>query len=135
AGMPLAAETAATCISSAFGGILICVLARYPLALAPGMGLNAYFAYSVVKGMGVTWQTALGAVFLSGATFLALIVIGVRRLIVSAIPRELYAAVAAGVGVFIALIGFRSAGIIVPSSATLVSLGNFRNPQTALAIF
>jgi adenine/guanine/hypoxanthine permease len=135
AGMPLAAVTAATCLSAAFGSILMGALARYPLALAPGMGLNAYFTYSVVKGMGVPWQVALGAVFLSGVTFLVLTVIGVRRLIVSAIPHELYAAVAGGVGLFIALIGFRSSGIIVPSAATLVSMGNLRSPQTALALF
>ena len=104
--------------------------ARYPLALAPGMGLNAYFAYSVVKGMGVAWQTALGAVFLSGVSFLVLTLIGVRRLIVSAIPHELYAAVAGGVGLFIALIGFRT-GIIVPNPATTVAMGNLRNPATA----
>jgi AGZA family xanthine/uracil permease-like MFS transporter len=135
AGMPLAAVTAATCLSAAFGSILMGALARYPLALAPGMGLNAYFTYSVVKGMGVPWQVALGAVFLSGVTFLVLTMIGVRRLIVSAIPHELYAAVAAGVGLFIALIGFRSSGIIVPSPATLVSMGNLRAPSTALALF
>ena len=134
-GMPLAAVTAATCLSAAFGSILMGALARYPLALAPGMGLNAYFTYSVVKSMGVPWQTALGAVFVSGAAFLILTAIGVRRLIVSAIPHELYAAVAAGVGLFIALIGFRSSGIIVPSAATLVAMGNLRDPQTALAIF
>jgi AGZA family xanthine/uracil permease-like MFS transporter len=135
AGMPLAAVTAATCLSAAFGSVLMGALARYPLALAPGMGLNAYFTYSVVKGMGVPWQIALGAVFLSGVTFLALTVIGVRRLIVSAIPHELYAAVAAGVGLFIALIGFRSSGIVAPSAATLVSMGKLTDPQTALAIF
>jgi len=135
AGMPLAAVTAATCLSAAFASILMGALARYPLALAPGMGLNAYFTYSVVKGMGVPWQTALGAVFISGVTFLLLTAIGVRRLIVSAIPHELYSAVAAGVGLFIALIGFRSSGIIVPSAATLVALGNLRDPQTALALF
>jgi AGZA family xanthine/uracil permease-like MFS transporter len=135
AGMPLAAVTPATCLSAAFGSILMGAVARYPLALAPGMGLNAYFTYSVVKGMGVPWQTALGAVFLSGVSFLALTVIGVRRLIVSAIPHELYAAVAAGVGLFIALIGFRSSGIIAPSAATLVSMGKLTDPQTVLAIF
>jgi AGZA family xanthine/uracil permease-like MFS transporter len=85
--------------------------------------------------MGVAWQTALGAVFLSGVSFLVLTLIGVRRLIVSAIPHELYAAVAGGVGLFIALIGFRSAGIIVPNPATTVAMGNLRNPNTALAIF
>src|SRR5438067_3667048 len=105
-GMPLAAVTAATCISAAAGSFLMGAYARYPLALAPGMGLNAYFTYSVVKGMGVAWQTALGAVFLSGFSFLILTLIGVRRLIVSAIPQALYAAVAGGVGLFIALIGF-----------------------------
>jgi len=134
AGMPLAAVTAATCLSAAFGSLLMGAIARYPLALAPGMGLNAYFTYSVVKGMGVPWQTALGAVFLSGVSFFFLTVIGLRRLIVSAIPHELYAAVAAGVGLFIALIGFRSSGIIVPNAATLISMGNLRDPQTALAI-
>ena len=134
AGMPLAAVTAATCFSAAFGSILMGVIARYPLALAPGMGLNAYFTYSVVKGMGVAWQTALGAVFLSGVVFLMLTLIGVRRLIVSSIPHELYAAVAAGVGLFIALVGFRSAGIIVPNAATVVAMGSLRDPHTALAL-
>jgi adenine/guanine/hypoxanthine permease len=133
-GMPLAAVTAATCLSAAFGSILMGAIARYPLALAPGMGLNAYFTYSVVKGMGIAWPTALGAVFLSGVSFLILTLIGVRRLIVSAIPHELYAAVAAGVGLFIALIGFRSSGIIVPNAATTVAMGNLREPNTALAI-
>ena len=101
-GMPLAAVTAATCLSAAFGSLSMGLLARYPIALAPGMGLNAYFTYSVVKGMGVPWQTALGAVFLSGIAFLILTAVGLRQLIVEAIPHELYAAVAAGVGLFIA---------------------------------
>jgi AGZA family xanthine/uracil permease-like MFS transporter len=134
-GMPLAAVTAATCLSAAFGSLCMGLLARYPIALAPGMGLNAYFTYSVVKGMGVPWQTALGAVFLSGVAFLVLTVVGIRQLIVQAIPHELYAAVAAGVGLFIALIGFRESGIIVPSPATTVALGNLRDPKTMLAIF
>src|SRR5713101_326438 len=94
AGMPLAAVTAATCISAAIGSLLMGAFARYPIALAPGMGLNAYFTYTVVKGMGVAWQTALGAVFISGVSFIILTLIGVRRLIVSAIPQELYSAVA-----------------------------------------
>ena len=135
AGMPLAAVTAATCLSAAFGSLCMGLFARYPIALAPGMGLNAYFTFSVVKGMGVAWQTALGAVFLSGVAFLILTVVGVRQLIVAAIPHELYAAVASGVGLFIALIGFRESGIIVPNTATMVALGNLRNPQTLLAIF
>ena len=95
-GMPLAAVTAATCISAAVGSILMGGFAKYPIALAPGMGLNAYFTYTVVKGMGVPWQAALGAVFISGVAFLLLTALGVRQLIISTIPYELYAAVAAG---------------------------------------
>jgi len=135
AGMPMAAVTAATCLSAAVGSLAMGLFARYPIALAPGMGLNAYFTYSVVKGMSVPWQTALGAVFLSGMAFLILTAVGVRQLIVAAIPHELYAAVASGVGLFIALIGFRESGIIVPDPATMVGLGNLRDPKTLLAIF
>jgi AGZA family xanthine/uracil permease-like MFS transporter len=133
-GMPLTAVVAATCICAAFGSLLMGILARYPIALAPGMGLNAYFTYTVVKGMGVPWETALGAVFLSGVAFLILTAAGVRQMILSAIPFELYSAVAVGIGFFIAFIGLHNAGIIVASSATLVTLGNLRNPNTALAI-
>ena len=135
AGMPIAAVTAATCLSAAFGSIMMGVVARYPIALAPGMGLNAYFTYSVVKGMGIPWQTALGAVFLSGVCFLVLTLIGVRQLIVSAIPHELYSAVAAGVGLFIAFIGFRNSGIVVPHPATVLAMGNLRDPNTAAGHF
>jgi AGZA family xanthine/uracil permease-like MFS transporter len=99
------------------------------------MGLNAYFTYTVVKGMGVPWQVALGAVFLSGVAFFVLTLVGVRQLIIQAIPFELHSAVAAGVGLFIAFIGFRNSGIIVPNPATVVALGNLRTPSTALAIF
>ena len=134
-GMPLAAVTAATCLSAAAGSFLMGGFARYPIALAPGMGLNAYFTYAVVKGMGVPWQAALGAVFLSGVAFLVLTLLGVRQLILSAIPHELYAAVAAGVGLFIAFIGFRNSGIIVPNPATTVTLGNLTDKSTALALF
>jgi AGZA family xanthine/uracil permease-like MFS transporter len=135
AGMPLAAVTAATCLSAAFGSVLMGSFAKYPIALAPGMGLNAYFAYTVVKGMGIGWQVALGAVFLSGVAFFVLTVLGIRQLIVSSIPFELHAAVAAGVGLFIAFIGFRNSGIIVAHPQTVVALGNLRQPSTALAIF
>src|ERR1700722_6805612 len=110
AGMPVPAVFAATCLAAAFGTILMGAFARYPIALAPGMGLNAYFAYTVVKGMGVPWQTALGAVFLSGVAFLILTVVGVRQWIIAAIPAELYAAVSAGIGLFIAFAGLRSRG-------------------------
>ncbi len=135
AGMPFQAVLAATCVSAAFGSILMGTLARYPIALAPGMGLNAYFTYTVVVGMGVPWQTALGAVFLSGVAFLLLTLTGASRVIVQAIPQELYAAVAGGIGLFIAMIGLRNAGIIVASPATLVQLGNLRDPNTLLAVF
>ena len=135
AGMPLAAVTAATCLSAAFGSILMGVVARYPIALAPGMGLNAYFTYTVCIKMHIPWQTALGAVFLSGIIFLALTAAGIRQMILRAIPHELYAAVASGIGLFIAFIGFRNAGLVVGDPATLVALGNIRNPTTALALF
>jgi len=134
-GMPLAAVTTATCLCAAFGSILMGAIANYPLALAPGMGLNAYFTYTVVLGMGVPWQTALGAVFLSGIIFLALTFTGIRQRLVAAIPHQLHAAVGGGIGLYIAFIGFRNAGIIVPSDATTVTLGNLRAPGTALAIF
>jgi adenine/guanine/hypoxanthine permease len=135
AGMPVAGVFAATCISAAFGTILMGIVARYPLALAPGMGLNAYFTYTVVKGMGVHWQTALGAVFLSGVAFLILTLIGVRQWIMAAIPPGLYAAVSAGIGLFIAFVGLRNAGIIKSDPATMVTMGNLRDPNTALAVF
>jgi len=134
-GMPLAAVTAATCLCAAFGSILMGALANYPLALAPGMGLNAYFTYAVVKGMHVPWQTALGAVFLSGVIFLALTFSGIRQRLVAAIPHQLHAAVGGGIGLYIAFIGFRNAGIIVPSAATTVTLGNLHSAPTILALF
>jgi AGZA family xanthine/uracil permease-like MFS transporter len=134
-GMPLAAVTAATCLSAAIGSCLMGAFARYPIALAPGMGLNAYFTYSVVKGMGIPWQAALGAVFLSGLAFFLLTLLGVRQVILSAIPLELHAAVAAGVGLFIALIGLRNSGIVAPNAATMVTLGHLNDKSTALAIF
>ena len=135
AGMPFGAVLAATCISAGFGSILMGAWARYPIALAPGMGLNAYFTYSVVKGMGVPWQVALGAVFISGVAFVILTAAGVRRMIVSAIPAELYGAVAAGIGLFIAFIGLRNSGLVVSNSATSVGLGNLHTPSTLLALF
>ena len=122
-GMPIAAVTAATCLCAALGSVLMGVLARYPLALAPGMGLNAYFTYTVCLKMHVPWQTALGAVFLSGVIFLLLTIGGVRQLLVGAIPRELHAAVAGGIGLFIAFIGLTESGIIVKDPATAVTLG------------
>jgi AGZA family xanthine/uracil permease-like MFS transporter len=134
AGMPVAAVAAATCLAAGFGSILMGLIANYPIALAPGMGLNAYFTYTVVIGMGVPWQTALGCVFLSGVAFLVLTVAGIRQLIVGAIPRPLFSAVAAGVGLFIAFIGLKEAGIIVADPATTVALGDLTKPTAVLAI-
>ena len=111
------------------------IVARYPIALAPGMGLNAYFTYTVCIKMHVPWQTALGAVFLSGVIFLALTAAGIRQTILRAIPHELYAAVAGGIGLFIAFIGFQHAGLVVGDPDTLVGLGNIRNPTAYLALF
>ena len=134
-GMPFQAVVAATCLSAAAGSILMGVLARYPIALAPGMGLNAYFTYTVCKGMGVPWQVALGAVFLSGVVFLILTLVGVRQLIVKAIPADLYSAVAVGIGLFIAFIGLKNAGLVVPHPATLLTLGDMHQASTLLALF
>ena len=133
-GMPLGAITAATCLASAFGSILMGAYARYPIALAPGMGLNAYFTYTVVKTMGVPWEVALGAVFLSGVIFFVLTLVGVRQLIVSSLPPELYAAVAVGIGLYIALIGFLKSGLIVPSAQTTVTMGNLHDPAVLLSL-
>ena len=134
AGIPFQAAMAATCISAAFGSLFMGLWARHPIALAPGMGINAYLTYSVVGDMGVNWQTALGAVFLSGAIFLALTAVGFRRKVLESMPRELFPAVAAGIGLFLALIGLRNVGIIVPNDTTLVSLGDLSSPNALLAI-
>src|ERR1700745_553734 len=131
AGVPLPAATAGPCISAAFGSILMGIVARYPIALAPGMGLNAYFTYTVCIKLHIPWQTALGAVFISGVIFLALTGAGIRQMILRAIPHELYAAVASGIGLFIAFIGFQHAGLVVKDPNTLVSLGDVKLPATA----
>jgi AGZA family xanthine/uracil permease-like MFS transporter len=134
AGMPVAAVAAATCLAAAFGCILMGLLSNYPLALAPGMGMNAYFTYTVVRGAHVPWETALGCVFLSGAGFMILTLAGVRQLIVAAIPRSLLSAVAGGIGLFIAFIGLKGAGIIVANPDTFVTLGNLTAPTAALSV-
>ena len=134
AGMPVAAVAVATCLAAAFGCILMGLMSNTPLAMAPGMGMNAYFTYTVVKGMGVPWETALGCVFLSGAAFMILTLIGVRQMIVAAIPRSLFSAVAGGVGLFIAFIGLKNAGIIVSNPATSVGLGDLTTPTAALSL-
>jgi adenine/guanine/hypoxanthine permease len=134
AGLPMAGVAAATCFAAAFGSILMGLVSNYPLAMAPGMGLNAYFTFTVVKSMGVPWQTALGCVFLSGAAFLILTLFGVRQLIMNAVPRSLFAAVAGGVGLFIAFIGLADAGVIVAKPGTMVGLGNLTASTPALSL-
>ncbi len=123
AGMPFSAVLTATILVSAFSSIFMGLYAKNPIMLAPGMGLNAFFAYSVVLGMGVPWATALGAVFWSGIIFLLLSVFNIRTLIVQAIPKPIRFAVAAGIGLFIALIGLTNAGFVVHNEATIVGRG------------
>jgi AGZA family xanthine/uracil permease-like MFS transporter len=134
AGMPVDGVLFATCISAAIATLVMGFWANYPIALAPGMSLNAYFTYSIVIGRGVPWQTALGVVFLSGVLFLILTLTNVREQIVNGIPDCLKHGTAAGIGLFIAFIGFRNANIIVANSATLVALGKLSDKQVILAL-
>lgn len=124
-GMDFGAVFVATCISAAIGCFIMGLCANYPIALAPGMGLNAYFTFSVVKGMGVPWQVALAAVFMSGIIFILFSFLKVRELLVNALPMSLKMAIAAGIGLFLALIALKGSGVIVASEATLVHMGQF----------
>nr|WP_263323779.1 NCS2 family permease [Neobacillus sp. Marseille-Q6967] len=133
--MDYGAVFVATALASALGSIVMGLLGKYPLALAPGMGLNAFFAYTVVLGSGIPWQHALGAVFISGVFFLILTLTGLREKIINAIPVELKHAVGAGIGLFITFIGLQNAGIIVNNDATLVGLGDLTAGNTLLSIF
>src|ERR1700761_7585670 len=131
-GMPIAAVTIATCLCAAIGSILMGALANLPLALAPGMGLNAYFTFIVVKGMGVPWQTALGAVFLSGILFLIISVTHIREWLINAIPLSLKLGIGAGIGLFLGLIGLHDMGLVTRDPETLVTLGHLGAPATLL---
>ncbi|GHF93674.1 adenine permease [Deinococcus piscis] len=124
-----------TAISAAFGSAVMGLVARYPFAQAPGMGLNAFFTYSVVLGMGLPWQTALGAVFISGVLFVLLSLMGARQAIVQAIPLSLKLAITGGIGAFLAFIGLKNAGIVVANDATLVGLGHLTAAPVWLALF
>ena len=135
AGMPKMATFAATIISTALTTYLMAFYANMPIGLAPGMGINAYFAYTVVLQMGLPWQTALGAVFISGLIFLLLSVSGLRKMIINAVPMNLKLAIGVGVGMFIAMIGFKNSGIIIPSPATIVTLGKLTHPVALLTMF
>ena len=135
AGMDPGAVFVATCLAAALGTIIMGLWANLPIAQAPGMGLNAFFAYTVVLGFGIEWETALAATFVSGVLFLILAVTGVRGAIIQAIPHQLKMAVGAGIGLFIAFIGLKNAGIVVEDPATLVGLGDLTVDTTLLSIF
>jgi len=132
AGMPQAALVTATALGTAIATLLMAFMANLPLALAPGMGINAFFAYTICIGMGVSWQSALGLVFINGILFLLLSVTGIREKIVHALPNFLKAAVCAGIGLFIAFIGLQKGGLVVAHPATLVSFGDLTQPNVAL---
>ncbi|MCL2657186.1 MAG: NCS2 family permease [Betaproteobacteria bacterium] len=133
-GIPKDAVFVATCLAAALGTAIMGLYANYPIALAPGMGLNAYFAFTVVGGMGFSWQVALGAVFISGCLFILVSVFRLREWIVNAIPHSLKLAISAGIGLFLALIGLKNAGIVVGNPATLLGLGDLRQHAPQLAI-
>jgi adenine/guanine/hypoxanthine permease len=131
--MPFGAVFVATCVAAAIGCFLMAFLANYPIALAPGMGLNAYFAFGVVGGMGYSWQVALGCVFISGVIFFIISVLPIREWIVNAIPKSLKMAIAAGIGLFLALIAFKNAGIVAGHQVTLVTHGKLTSWPVVLA--
>ncbi len=127
AGIPKDAAIAATIWSAVFSTLLMGLWANFPIAVAPGMGLNAFFTYTVVLGMGLPWQTALGAVFISGIVFLLLTLGGIRQAIIRAVPMNLKYAIGVGIGIFIAFVGLKGAGIVVENPATLVAAGHVAN--------
>jgi len=133
-GMPFNGVLTATIIVSSFSSMMMGIYAKNPILVAPGMGLNVFFAFSVVMGMGVKWETALGAVFWSGIVFIILSVFNIRTYIVRAIPRQLRYAVAAGIGLFIALIGFVNAHFIVSNPSTLLTIGQMDAVRTTFVI-
>jgi AGZA family xanthine/uracil permease-like MFS transporter len=134
AGMPKEAVFVATCLVAALGSAVMGLYANYPIAMAPGMGLNAYFAYAVVLGMKLPWQAALGAVFVSGCLFILVTLVGLRAMIVNGIPRSLRVAITVGLGMFLALIALKNAGIVVASEPTLVKAGDLHQPGAIMAV-
>ncbi|MDA2386088.1 NCS2 family permease [Bacillus cereus] len=134
-GMDPGAVFVATALAAAIGSLIMGIFAKYPIALAPGMGINAFFAYTAVLTMGIPWQTAIAGTLMSGIIFIILTASGIREKIINAIPSELKFAVAAGIGLFIAFLGFQNAGIIVKNDAVLVGLGDLTKGTTLLAIF
>ena len=134
-GMDRNAIFVATCLAAALGSIIMGLVANWPIGLAPGMGLNAFFAFTVVAALGFTWQQALGAVFISGGIFVLLTVTGVRSWLIAGIPHSLRSAIAAGIGLFLAIIALKGAGIVVANKATLIGLGDLKQTGPLLAIF
>src|SRR4029077_18520579 len=134
AGIDRGAAFVATCIAAAIGSAAMGVLADLPLALAPGMGLNAYFTFTVVKGMGLSWQVALGAVFLSGVLFLIVSLLRIREWLVNAIPMSLKLGIGAGIGLFLGLIGLHEMGLVTGNRDTLVTLGHLPTPGTVFCL-
>jgi len=134
AGLPAADVAVATALASAVATLAMAIFANYPFALAPGMGLNAYFTFGVVKGMGVTWQVALTAVFVEGVIFLLLSVIGIRSALLRVVPTAIKIATMSGIGLFLAVIGLQNAGLVVDEPTHLVTLGDFSSPATFLAV-
>ncbi len=128
AGMDKPALITATCLAASISTLLVAFWARVPFAMAPGMGLNAFFTYTLVLGQGLSWQTALGVVFVSGVAFLILTLAGIREKVVAAIPLSLRIATAAGIGLFITFIGLKNLGLVVDNPATLVSIGELTSP-------
>jgi AGZA family xanthine/uracil permease-like MFS transporter len=135
AGMDPGAVMAATCITSAFAMVLMAFLANYPIALAPGMGHNFYFTFTVCLTLGVSWQNALGAVFIAGVLFILLFFVGLREKVMTILPVSLRNAIPAGIGLLIALVGLEWAGLIVDHPATYVTLGDLKSPPALLSLF
>lgn len=133
-GMDRDAVFVATCLAAALGSMVMALVANWPIGMAPGMGLNAFFAFTVVAALGFTWQQALGAVFISGIIFVILTVTGVRSWLIAGIPHSLRSAIAAGIGLFLGIIALKNAGIVVDNPATLVGLGDLKQTGPLLAI-
>lgn len=134
AGMPKDAVFVATCLAAALGSLVMGLYANYPIAMAPGMGLNAYFAYGVVKGMGYTWEAALGAVCISGILFVIISLLRIREMIINGIPHSVRTAITAGIGLFLAIISLKNAGIVAAHPATYITLGDLHKAPAILAI-
>lgn len=134
AGMPKGAVFVATCLIAALGSTIMALYANYPIALAPGMGLNAYFAYVVVLKMGFTWEAALGAVFVSGCLFLICTLLGLRELIIKGIPQSIRVAITVGLGLFLALIALKTAGVVAADPNTYVTMGDMHKPEVIMSM-